>query len=335
MHPRPDLIMLQCAEDEVQIGLDPRWSIRMNSLTPQQLAALLSLPASPILSPQQRKDIGETLLHTLQGAGALLPGPPASADESALLNPDARGWAHLCSHARGNDVIDRRARGTTGVLGLGRTGVRIAQGLATAGVGRLILDDDRVVQRKDLGLGGYSLQHVGTPRRSSSAQLIADNALTSSDCRTVPLRTGDSLSALDVVVVVGFGTLDPGITWRLMAEGVAHLPVIWGEASVTVGPLVLPGRTACWQCIDLARRDADHAWPLLVAQLVAAGTRNFVEESTLAGIAAALTVGHVLGVLDGRPPTRHGVMTEIRLPGAEPQQSVWQPHPECGCHTFN
>lgn len=331
MQPRPDLIVLQRAEDEVQIGLDPRWSIQLNNLTPGQVTALLALTDGLPRDGAQLEELGFDLVRTLTTAGALLPGTFPKAQAQTRLHPDARSWAHLAQDSCSTDTFARRARTSVGVVGLGRTGLRIAQGLASAGVGRLVLADDAMVHPHDLGLGGYSLRNVGAQRRHSATQLVAESAVGSARLQTAPLREGDALSALDAVVVVGHGTVDPTTLWRLMAEGVPHLPIVWGEASASVGPLVLPGSTPCLQCVDLARSDTDPAWPLLVAQLAALSQSDFPEESMLAALAAALAVRHVLHVLDKRPPNRPGSMTHLSLPSAEVQSQVWEPHPECGC----
>jgi len=49
-----------------------------------------------------------------------------------------------------------------------------------------------------------------------------------------------------------------------------HLPVAFEPGGTTVGPLVIPGRTACLACRDAHERERDAAWPVMHAQLVAA-----------------------------------------------------------------
>lgn len=331
MRPRPDLTILQLADDAVQIGTDPRWSIRVNSLTAGQMTALLALNGNPPVTAHLLADLEKPLLSTLASAGALLTDVAPDAGWQDQGNPDARAWAHLDPEARGGDTIARRSTRSVGIMGLGRTGLRIAQGLATAGVGRLILDDDDPVQHTDLALGGHSARSVGVPRRTSATQLLADGGPGNADFEAVPLRAGTSLPELDIVVVVARGALDPSTMWRLMAETVPYLPVVWGEAGVCLGPLVLPGSTACLQCVDLARRDADPAWPLITAQLATSAKLHCVEESMLASIASALVVSQVLGLVDGRQPSCAGATVELALPDAQQRIRSWAPHPECGC----
>lgn len=331
MRPRPDLTILQLTDDEVQIGIDPRWAIRVNSLTTSQMTALLALNGNPPVTAPLIAELGKPLQSTLARAGILLTdgGPEAGWQDQG--NPDARAWAHLDPEARGTDKIARRGSRSIGIMGLGRSGLRIAQGLATAGVGRLILDDDDPVRHTDLSLGGHSARSAGVPRRISATQLLTDNAPASTAFNAVPLHAGTPLTELEIIVVVAHGALDPATMWRLMAEGVPHLPVVWAEAGVCVGPLVLPGSTPCLQCVDLARRDADPAWPLITAQLAASAKSNCVEESMLSSIASALVVSQVLGLLDGRQPSCVGATVDLDLPDAQHRFQSWAPHPECGC----
>ena len=53
----------------------------------------------------------------------------------------------------------------------------------------------------------------------------------------------------------------------LVRRMVPHLTASASEAIGVVGPLVLPGRSACLRCLDLARAERDPAWPLILAQL--------------------------------------------------------------------
>lgn len=59
---------------------------------------------------------------------------------------------------------------------------------------------------------------------------------------------------------------DPVRTAPLMRHDVPHLPLVVDDG-VSVGPVVVPGATACTWCLQLARTDADGAWPSVALQL--------------------------------------------------------------------
>jgi hypothetical protein len=104
-----------------------------------------------------------------------------------------------------------------------------------------------------------------------------------------------------------------------------HLAVVLGEASIVVGPLVRPGRTACLRCRDLHRRDADPAWPAIATQLLdrpaASGTAPIL-------LAEALSLG-IRALMRGTGPAAE---TAVRiLADGERVLEALEPHPECGC----
>jgi hypothetical protein len=71
-----------------------------------------------------------------------------------------------------------------------------------------------------------------------------------------------------VVLLVADHALEPARSSRWLAVDARHLPVVFGDQAITVGPLVLPGLTPCIRCTDEYRIDADPAWPTLAAELL-------------------------------------------------------------------
>lgn len=133
------------------------------------------------------------------------------------------------------------------------------------------------------------------------------------------------------VVVVAHGVVDPRRAAALMAADVPHLPIVFGAASVEVGPLVVPGRTACLACLAAHRRDADPAWPLLAAQLL--GRPAPAADPVLATEAAV--VADRLLTEAGRRPART-VHRSLTLRAGELHRSLrsHRPHAECRCRSL-
>ncbi len=70
------------------------------------------------------------------------------------------------------------------------------------------------------------------------------------------------------VVVVASRLLDPRRAAALTRADAVHLPVeLWGDTA-RVGPVIVPGRTACAACLHAHRTDRDPQWPLLASQLL-------------------------------------------------------------------
>jgi hypothetical protein len=101
------------------------------------------------------------------------------------------------------------------------------------------------------------------------------------------------------------------------------------EATIVVGPLVVPGAGACLRCLDLHRADRDPLWPRVLAQLLPARGPQEVASAQLAASLAAL---QVLGHLDGvHRPAALGATLEVELPDGLVSRREWPAHAACGC----
>jgi bacteriocin biosynthesis cyclodehydratase domain-containing protein len=135
----------------------------------------------------------------------------------------------------------------------------------------------------------------------------------------------------DLVVLVGVP--DPQVGERLVADGLPHLVASGQEAIGIVGPLVVPGRTACLRCLDLTRAELDPAWPLILAQLAGRQAEPPACGAVLTASVAALAAAQALLFVDrpGRAgPAWNGTL-ELEVPGWQWRRRTWLPHPDCNC----
>lgn len=337
MRLRPGLAVLWRAPDEVQVGTDPRWAVRITGLEPDEVRRLTSISDGAAVARDPRgggdgdgDGGGRALASAL--AEARLVAPDVERRTAAAVPPlppgaaaDAAAWALVLDDGDGGGLVRARGDRVVGLLGAGRLALTAATVLASAGVGTLLLDDAAPVTTRDLGVGGLTARDLGSARAAAAARVVRDLApqvRTSAPPGTRP----------DVVVTVEHGVADAARARLLMAAEVAHLSVVVREADVLVGPLVRPGASPCLRCLDLHRTDADPGWPVVAAQLAAApGERRPAEDSVLAALGGALAAGQVLAQLDGRRPTTVGASVEVALPDLVPRVRTWAVHPECGC----
>lgn len=120
---------------------------------------------------------------------------------------------------------------------------------------------------------------------------------------------------------------------RVVADGLLradqpHLFVRAGGGGAVVGPFVIPGRSACLHCTDLARRDADPAWPTLLPQLVRARAPLSTASASWAGSVAAT---QALAFLHGAAPETYGATIELSATDFLTRWRFWPMHPDCGC----
>jgi hypothetical protein len=138
----------------------------------------------------------------------------------------------------------------------------------------------------------------------------------------------------DLVVLTGGTDADPfrRRTQSLLAAGVPHLDVQLGWTLGSVGPLALPGRTACALCLVRHRADADPGWPAVQLMSTTASVRPPLALCwTAAGIAAA----EVLAFLDGdTSPSTVGGTVEWTAGSIRPRRRSWALHPDCECAAF-
>ncbi|AEG43620.1 UBA/ThiF-type NAD/FAD-binding protein [Isoptericola variabilis] len=330
---RPGTAVLDRGDGEVQLGTDHRWALVVAGLSDAEASWLCEAAARRHRSLEQTarrwavEDARRAeVLELLERSGFLVGPPPPAGRITAPADgaADAAVLGALRPDGAGQVTLAARARRTVGLCGLGRVGAAAALHLATAGVGTLVLDDPRPVQTCDTGLGGYRRDDVGTPRERALTELLAER-----HPRTDVVHEVDGREP-DAVVVVEPDVADPDRYGRLLGDGVPHLPVVVREADVVVGPLVLPGRSACVRCAHRHVADADARWPRLVQQL-RGREPDRPQETTLAANAAALAAGQVLALLDGARPAAVGAALEVALPEAVPRVRPVQPHPGCGC----
>lgn len=129
-----------------------------------------------------------------------------------------------------------------------------------------------------------------------------------------------------VAVVITPVALVPRTTARWMADDRVHVPVIISSDAITVGPVIVPGVSACATCLALAQREADPAWAYLVTQLI---DRLTPPPATLFAEAAGLVV-RLLREFDASTGTSRAVTISALRPRS---WSTHQPIADCGCQS--
>lgn len=138
-----------------------------------------------------------------------------------------------------------------------------------------------------------------------------------------------------LAVLVAAHVPSPVTAARWLGRNVPHLPVIFGDETVEVGPLVRPGETACLHCVTRHRLDDDPSWAAVAAQLavgrhpVAAAANPLLVHAAVVEVLRTFTALHA-----GRASERDGVSVRLRANGAEVSERRWSPHPGCSCRAL-
>jgi hypothetical protein len=267
------------------------------------------------------------LLDLLDDAGALAdassPAPAAGSDrrERERLSAETAALALLRGRAA-PEALGRRRSARVRVVGAGRVGSAVAALLACAGVGAVDVDDTGLTRPHDTGPCGPDLADVGRSRGQAARERLAASA------PSVDLTPG----AVHLVLLAPADGAWADEHRDVLAGGVAHLLAEVRDTVGVVGPLVLPGSSACLRCLELSRTDRDPDWPALSAQLSQPPRAPAACDGVLAAAVAAQAAAQALAALEGAArPAAVGATLEMALPDWRWRRRSWAVHPDCGC----
>ncbi|GGU72141.1 hypothetical protein GCM10010275_03180 [Streptomyces litmocidini] len=329
--------------------------------------ALLRAEARALGLPDGRL---EALLGRLESAGLLTDsatgrpgkaGPAAGAVDVALdpLRADLASLSvvHPGPERAARTLAARRALRVQ-VRGAGRVGTTVASLLAAAGVGSVEVLDSGRVEPWETAPGGLPAESVGERRATAARRLVTrwtrawgrggrpggtgpgePGGPGGSRRRGGCGGSGDAAGepGLSLVVVTprdGLGAYvpDPLPAEPWISTGTPHLYAGVLEATGTVGPLVLPGGTACARCLQEELTDREPVTPRLLAQWRSGAPHPLPAcDLGLATAVAGLAAAHALAFLDGDLPASTGTRWEASLPVLEWRAERLRPHPACPC----
>ena len=306
--------------DTLQIGVDSRRAVALSGMA--GVACVIGLldgsrDRAQVIETAAEHGIPakttERVLDLLAAAGALddfpagtlrlLP-PPLRARLAAELA--AASLAHRDGDG-GARTLARRLTAQIRIHGAGPVGTGIAGLLEKSGIGRITQSEPGTLRP------GAALAGTGDPGKARSG--------------TVP----SGMALPDLAILAGRHPMD--LRASLMRDGVPHLAVTADEAIGVVGPLVIPGRTACLRCLDLTRAERDPAWPLILAQLEGREPDPQACDAPLAAAVAAQAAAQVLAFIDRAvavDAVANGTL-ELVLPGWQWRRRTWPRHPACSC----
>ncbi len=205
------------------------------------------------------------------------------------------------------------------LVGAGPVAARVADQLATAGIGTVVLVDDRSAQQLD----------PAAPTRAQALRSRLGRRHPSTAVSVVNHWSKPEQGCDLTVIVSDTLECDRALTDALLRVDQTHLLVRPAGSGAVVGPAVRPGRSPCLQCLDLTRRDLDPGWPQLLPQLVA---RTGPTSTTTIAWAAATTTTQALALLHGAAAETLGATLELSDDDHLVRKRRWPAHPMCGCH---
>lgn len=334
--PRANHPFLRRGSHTLQIGLDRTTAASLHGMSDEAIRALVrldgSVPRGQLLTALPEL---EEILAALDRLGLLedasLPDSPLPRMRRERLEHER----HVLAMAHGSggaadEVLARRTRSAVGVRGHDRAAAHIAVGLASAGVGTVgILGPDRITSMSDITSVGPFEPEVSWVEQISEAVRRQGAHCTLVDSQRV-----------DLIVIAQAGDVqppwtDPELAHDLIADDIAHYPVAISGDQGRIGPLIIPGRTACLDCLDLRESDRDRAWPALVDQVRLRHHHTRAQDSALTALSSAAAVRAILNFLDTSSDRRNSPESngynEFRVSDQSATFVPVAPHPLCGC----
>jgi hypothetical protein len=304
---RPEVPVLERAGGEVQVGLDEEATLVFSE---------------PRLLPVLRALDGAHHFRELRAAGVAA---GLSADDVNRVLRVLRDARMLLEGGRGLPSQHVLSSRSVRLIGAGPAGHAVARLLAQSRLGHLsIVDGEPSDPELYPGRGPLT-----TRARALRAMLAEESAMLVS----AATHWSDPSEAEADLTIIASDTVEADrlVADDLMRADQPHLVVRSAGDSVVVGPLVMPGRTACVRCTDFARRDADSAWPSLLDQLV---RLRLPTTAALGAWAASVTTTQALAFLRGGTPEACGSTLELSERDLVMRWRSWTAHPSCGCHWF-
>jgi hypothetical protein len=214
------------------------------------------------------------------------------------------------------------------IYGSDRSAQLLALNLSLAGAKGLCLADRRPVTLADSTGALLTAADVGKPFAHALWTRIKEVLFLSQSHahELTPLTNAEMCVATE--------SFPPEVESELMRSGRPHLITETLGNSITVGPLVIPGRTGCLRCHRLRQRDDDeNALEIARGRYLA----HFNERAPLPLVQLAASM-HALAIQEFfRDPERvHPLHNTVLTVTSELEISSksFRPHPRCGC-TWN
>lgn len=238
---------------------------------------------------------------------------------AARMQPELDAIAHrpgVCDG--GNELLQQRSERRITVASADRVGMLIATALSASGIGQVCVVDDDQVSPVDVIGGAVRMSDVGAERAEVAQQRIRE---------ALPVELPATARRPDLMILTRSPMPEHDAAWALSST--PHLVISCEPDGIVIGPLVLPGRSACTRCIALRKVDADPHWGVIeMARL----HRRTIPSALAAHVAAAQATVHALAFIDTGRSAAIDATLHVSLDDGFVRPRQWSAHPLCGCH---
>lgn len=228
-------------------------------------------------------------------------------------------------------VLDNPAPRTERLVAALRTGMPTTRfdGVAQAfGVNRA--ERETLLNQLEPVLSRTAERHA---RQDLSVHVEASQTL-SEPFRTALLDAGHRLTAAekpDLVLLIAHFVIPPRRARAWLTRGIPHLPVVFSDSAVRIGPLVRAGGDPCVFCIDSAHTEREPAWPAIASQCLTRTSPLATPEFTLPTAAAVIELVDAWRRGEQTVSTRQYSLSKATPVGVSVSHTPVASHPACYC----
>lgn len=229
----------------------------------------------------------------------------------------------------GISLISERRNCEINIFGDSRIASLLYGILLGSGVSRTVLHapaTHKTISEEDLCAGFLHSGDIGLSFNARTQELARELSL-------FPMsQSGQNNDPITRKFAVSIGNVPADRLQSWMSEGVPHLIIDNPDgASITVGPMVIPGQTPCARCITMVKEGQNEAWRDIAWQkLISPPAQTPV---AVAHYVAGLAALEILRFLDEGASELLGSCSRINYhrPGGS-ELRLFTRHPACGCN---
>jgi hypothetical protein len=227
----------------------------------------------------------------------------------------------------GIDTLSRRRNWQVDICGDSRIATILYGILLSSGISKTSIqgsDDQRQIRETDLCAGFFHPGDIGHSFATRTQELSRELSLFPS------VKKNDDEAPRKLTVAVGNAPAHQVQDW--ISQGIPHLYIdVSDSASISIGPIVIPGQSPCARCISMALDDQNPTWREISMQKLMNPAKEV--PVSVAHCVAGIAALELLRFIDeGNSPLIGGsVRLDYRTPTALARQSFTR-HPACGCN---
>lgn len=162
---------------------------------------------------------------------------------------------------------------------------------------------------------------------------VIGTTTTASQLRATLRESGCSVidpgSPVELGIIISHYVVEPDLFGFWLRQDTPHLPIVFSDSGVRIGPMVEPGSGPCLYCLELHRTDADPAWPAIASQLWR--RISTAETAVLSNETTAIALRMALARLRGAPATGEAESVFVDGETGSVTRQTWRAHSDCGC----